>query len=92
MKGTKNGTPDALSRNPVTDLSLDILSQLDLTITEIRTLTSTEPLPHCLDDLRKCAQEDTEYQQLQQFILHGFSQHLNDLPDTCRRYWNTRNS
>ena len=71
---------------------LDILSQPDLTITEIRTLTSTEPLPHRLDDLRKCAQEDTEYQQLQQFILHGFPQHRNQLPDGCRRYWNTRNS
>ena len=66
VKGTKNGAPDALSRNPVTDPSLedtlaklDILSQPDLTIMEIRILTSTEPLPHRLDDLRQHAQEDT---------------------------------
>ena len=71
---------------------LDILSQPDLTITEIRTLTSTEPLLHRLDDLRKCAKEDTKYQQLQQFILHGFPQHRNQLPDACRQYWNTCNS
>ena len=99
VKGTKNSAPDALSRNPVTDPSpedtlaeLDILSQPDLTIMEIRILTSTEPLPHRLDDLRQHAQEDTEYQQLQQFILHGFPQHRNQLPDACRRYWNIRNS
>ena len=97
VKGTKNGAPDALSRNPVTDPSLedtlaelDILSQPDLTITEIRTLTSTEPLPYRLENLRECAQEDTEYQQLQQYILHGFPQHRNHLPDACKRYWNTR--
>ena len=68
---------------------LDILSQPDLTITEIRTLTSTEPLPYHLEDLRECAQEDTEYQQLQQYILHRFPQHHNHLPDACERYWNT---
>ena len=97
VKGTKNGAPDALSRNPVTDPSLedtlaelDILSQPDLTITEIRTLTSTEPLPYRLENLRECAQEDTEYQQLQQYILHRFPQHRNRLPDACKRYWNTR--
>ena len=80
VKGTKNGTPVALSRNPVTDPSLedtlaelDILSQPDLTITEIRT---TEPLPYCLEDLRKCAQEDTKYQQLQLRI------HFTRIPTT----------
>ena len=51
VKSTKNDAPDALSTNPVTDPSpdnnlaeLNTLSQPDLSITEIRTLTSTEPL------------------------------------------------
>ena len=99
VKGTKNDAPDALSRNPVTDRSpedslaeLDTLSQPALSITEIRTLTQTEPLPYRLDDLRKSAQEDTEYQQLQHLILHGFPPHRNQLPDACKRYWNTRDS
>ena len=44
VKGTKNGAPDALPRDPVTNPSLkdslaelDILSQPDLPITETRT-------------------------------------------------------
>ena len=99
VKGTKNDAPDALSRNPVTDPSpedslaeLDTLSQPALSITEIRTLTQTKPLPYCLDDLRKNAQEDTEYQQLQHLILQGFPPHHNQLPDTCKQYWNTKDS
>ena len=82
VKGKKNDTSDALLRNPIIDPSpddslavLDTLGQPDLSITEIRTLTSTEPLPYCLDDLKKSAQEDTEYKQLQHFILHGFPHH-----------------
>ena len=95
VKGTKNDAPDVLSRNPVTDSSpedslaeLDILSQPDMSITEIRTLTSTEPLPYHLDDLKTSAQEDAEYQQLRRFILQGFPHHRNQLPDACKRYWN----
>ena len=94
VKGTKNDTPDTLSRNPVTDPSpdnnlakLDTFSQPDLSITEIRTFTSTEPLPYCLDGLKKSAQEDTECKQLQYF-LHGFLNCRNQLPDACKRYWN----
>ena len=66
VKGTKNDAPDILSRNPVTDPSpddslaeLDTLGQPDLSITEIRTLTSSES-----DDLKKSVQEDTECKQL----------------------------
>ena len=65
VKGTKNDAPGALSRNPIADPSpegslaeLDILYQSDLSITEIRTLKSNEPLSYSLDDLKKVAQED----------------------------------
>jgi len=71
VKGTKNDAPDILSRNPVKDPSpdnslaeLDTLDQPDLSITEIRTLTSSESLPYHLDDLKKSSQEDTECKQL----------------------------
>ena len=63
---------------------LDTLSQPAMSITEIRTLTQTEPPPYRLDDLRKSAQEDTEYQKLQHLILHGFPPHRNQLPDACK--------
>jgi len=96
VKGTKNEAPYALSRNPVTDPSpedtlaeLDIFSQPDMSITEIRTFTSTEPLPYCLDNLRKSAQEDPITPAL---ILHEFPNHCKQLPDDCKHYWNTRES
>jgi len=96
VKGTKNDTPDALSRNPVIDPSpedslaeLDILSQPARSFAEIRTLAQTESMPYHLKHLRKHTQEDTEYQKLQHFILHGFPTHHNQLPDTCKWYWNT---
>ena len=80
VKGTKNDAPDALSRNPVTDPSpddslaeLDSLSRPAPSFAEIRSLTQTEPLPYRLEDLRKHAKEDTEYQTLQNYILKWIS-------------------
>ena len=91
VKCTKNDAPDALSRNPVTDPSpehsfakLDTLSQPDPSFAEIRTLVQTESMPYRLENLRKHAQEDTEYQIFQYFILYGFPPHHNQLPDTCK--------
>ena len=82
--GINNDAPDVLSRNPVKDPSpddslaeLDTLGQPDLSITKIKTLTSTEPLTYCLDELKQNVQEDTDYQQLQHFILYGFPNHCN---------------
>jgi len=67
VKGTNNDDPDGLLMNTVTNLStddslaeLDTLSQPDLSITEIRTLTSTEPLSYHLDDLKKSTQKDIQ--------------------------------
>ena len=38
----------------------------------------------------RTAKEDTEYQQLCQFILNGFPDHHSQLPDSCKRYWTAR--
>ena len=44
-----------------------------------------------LQDLCKQAEEDSEYQQLRQYILNGFPDHRSQLPDECKRYWSVRN-
>ena len=96
-KGSTNDAPDALSRNPVSDPlpsdtlgELDIFNQSDMSLTEIRAITSeSSPSPH-LETLHKAAQEDNEYQKLQHFILNGFPDHRSQLPDPCKYYWNVR--
>ena len=97
LKGSNNSAPDALSRNPVSDPSphdilaeLDILNQPDISISEIRATTATGHISPHLDTLRRTAKEDTEYQQLLQFILNGFPDHRSQLPDSCKRYWSAR--
>ena len=95
--GSNNSAPDALSRNPVSDSSphdildeLDILNQPDISISEIRATTATVHISPHLDTLRRTAKEDTEYQQLLRFIVHGFPDHRSQLPDSCKRYWSAR--
>ena len=96
-KGSTNDAPDALSRSPVSDplpsdtlAELDIFNQSDMSLTEIRAITSeSSPSPH-LDTLRKAAQEDNEYQKLRHIILNGFPDHRSQLPDPCKCYWNVR--
>ena len=97
LKGSHNNAPDALSRHPVSKPSpqdmlaeVDILYQPESPISEIKaTTTPTQPNPH-LETLQKVAKEDTEYQQLRQFILNGFPSHRSQLPDSCKRYWLVR--
>ena len=43
-----------------------------------------------LQELKELAAHNPEYQQLQQIITQGFPDHHNQLPDSCRRYWNIR--
>ena len=95
LKGSNNHAPDALFKNPVSDPShhdvlaeIDVLNQPELSISEIRATTTTVYTTPCLDTLRKIAtKEDAEYQQLQQLILNGFSDHRSQLLDSCKRYW-----
>ena len=97
LKGSNNNAPDALSRNPVSDPShkdilaeLDLIDQLEVSISEIRATTNKGHATPYLETLCKIAQDDVEYQQLQHFILDGFPDHRSQLPDSCKRYWNTR--
>ena len=51
------------------------------TPTEVRAIMSEHQENIQLQDLRKQAEEDSEYQQLRQYILNGFPDHRSQLPD-----------
>ena len=97
LKGSNNSAPDVLSRNPVSDpaphdilAELDILNQPDISISEIRAISTTDHTSSHLDTLHKTAQNNIEYLQLRQFILNGFPDHRSQLPDSCKRYCTVR--
>ena len=97
VKGSKNDAPDALSRNPVCDPEpMDTLAELDtndhtaMSLAEIRALHAQTPESLRLQDLRRHAGEDMEYQQLRTFIINGFPDHRSQLPEPCKRYWHIR--
>ena len=90
-KGSHNDAPDALSRHPVSDAQLqdmlaehDMHSQPELSIMEIRIVTNDgHDSPH-LQDLRRHAADDEEYQQLLSTILTGFLDHGSQLSEPMR--------
>ena len=97
IKSKKNDAPDTLSCNPVSDpenadtlAELDTDGHTDMSFTELITLhgDTTESLR--LEDLRKHAEEDPEYQQLWHFILQGFPAHQSQVPEPCRQFWYIR--
>lgn len=98
VKGTLNNAPDALSRNPVSDpQQSEMIAERDTdnnpenTLLEVRAIANEHQENVRLQDLRKQAEEDHEYQQLQHYIIIGFPEHQSQLPDECKRYWNIRN-
>ena len=63
----------------------------EMTIAEIRALSDNGDQESLrLQELRQCAQEDGEYQQLREIILAGFPDHRGQLPDRCKKYWQAR--
>ena len=94
VKGALNNAPDALSRNPSADPSPDeLLAERDIdnlkaaTTVDIRAIVGgDQDSPH-LQDLRKAAENDQEYQQLKHFIHNGFPDHPHALRDACKKYW-----
>ena len=54
-------------------------------------LSGSEPLTTTrLQELQDNAANDPEYQQLREMILKGFPDHRQQLPESCRRFWNVR--
>ena len=86
VKRSLNHGPDALSRNTVSDPQpAEMLAERDqddtlaLTVAEIRAVhTGQESIR--LQDLRKHAEEDREYQQLKHYVQDGFPDHCRQLP------------
>ena len=94
IKGTLNQAPDALSRYPVSDpLPQDSLAEKDIndipgaTCAEIRTITSQGNDGVRIEEVRRHANGDEEYQRVRKFIVEGFPKHRSELPVLCRRYW-----
>ena len=97
VKGVLNHAPDALSRNPTSDpLPHELMAECDPhtnpepSIAEIRTACDDHLKSLRLQDLRKHADADQEYQQIQHYVRNGFPHHRHQLPEQCRRYWNIR--
>ena len=94
VKGSKNDRPDALSHHPVQDpemtdtlAKLDIHDDPDMSIAEIRAVSDQHNESLHLQELRKHAEQDEQYQVLRSFILNGFPKHRKQLPESCRKYW-----
>ena len=97
VKGALNNAPDALLRNPASDPQPDeMLAESKINNTtavssvEIRKITDACGESLRLQDLKKIAGNDPQYQKLKHFITHGFPIHHHQLPNECRRYWNVR--
>ena len=99
LKGALNNAPDALSRNPASDLQphemlaeSDIDNSIAISSAEIRAMTDQNHESLRLQDQRKIAEDDPQYQRLKHYIVHGFPKHRRQLPTDCRRYWNVRHN
>ena len=93
-KGKENNAPDALSSNPILDpqpqdtvAECDAGSNPEMSIAELRAIASNGQESVRLQDLRRYAANDEEYQQIKSLILNGFPDRRNQLPERCRRYW-----
>ena len=97
-KGTTNQEPDALSRNPIwAPQSTEMLAEQDednkpeLSISEIRNIHNSEGQESIrMQNLRKQAEKDHEYQRLKETILNGFPDNKKVLPESCKQYWQIR--
>ena len=97
VKGAHNYAPDALSRNPVLDPQPnealgenDVHNNAECSIAEIRAMNSGDHENVRLQDLRRYADTDNEYQQLKGYIIKGFPDHRSQLPEAMKRNWNSR--
>ena len=62
-------------------------------IAEIRThQTGDQSESVRLQDLRRHAVLDEEYQHLKTIILRGFPDHKRELPESCKQYWQVRHN
>ena len=96
IEGALNHAPDALSCHPTADPSPvdlhaehDADNELEITVAEIRAFSSGQESVR-LGEIRRHAELDGCYQQLRHYIMDGFPDYHDQLPDECRRYWNVR--
>ena len=106
LKGKDNHAADALSRHPHQAPNADDdLAEHDidthevqptitraLTISQLRSTVSSPPQPENLhlQELRKYADEDQEYQDLKQLITTGFPNQKSSLPASQKKFWGVK--
>ena len=97
QKGSTNHAPDALSRNPVNIPSPEELlaegdeeNHQEPSAAEIRAIHRDGLESTRLQELRKLAEADDEYQRLKDYVLKDFPDHRQSLHECCKRYWQAR--
>ena len=97
QKGSINYAPDALSHNPVNMPSPEELlakgdeeNHQEPSAAEIRAIHRDGLESTRLQELRKLAEADDEYQQLKDYVLKCFPDHHQSLHECCKRYWQAR--
>ena len=89
IEGDLNNAPDALSRNPVSNpYSQELLAEGTALPAEVQAPTCYRPQHDSvrLQDLRRAAEIDEEYQMVKHHIGTGFPQKRSQLPEKCHRY------
>ena len=97
LKGAKNQAADALSRHPCCKPTKgDDLAEFDLlngeapSISQIRAASTEhtwEPENLHLQELRRHAADDPEYQTLKELIMTGFPNERNAMAEPMKKYW-----
>ena len=94
MKSFQNKVADSFSRNPVDHPDETDQQHADLQAFFLRICRlSQAEMANCsfrLEQLKKIADKDVEYQLLKSLINQGFSQNKHDLSELLRPYWNVR--
>ena len=95
-KGSSNTVLDALSRHPVLEPSPGDASaeqEEDYSSVEIKAWQANgHPESVRLQDLRRHAALDEEYQHLKAIILRGFPNHKGELQESCKQYRKVRHN
>ena len=93
LKGSDNAAADALSRAPVSPATHEDILDEDVAICNIALANlNAEDCNLRLDDVRRHASSDAEYQSLFALVSNGFPEHKRDVPEPSRRYWHVRTS
>ena len=98
--GSTHKIPDGFSRAPISQPTIEdqqaetaIEKHVNLIIHQqfaVNSLQTTHHNDTRLDELRKIARDDSEYNTLRSCVKEGFRKNLNDIPSAAKQFWNLR--